>query len=657
MNKPKYILFFDNHTQKCCPDVGHGFDAEKFADDIQQIGADLVGFHAKCNQGFCYYDTKTGVRHPSLKEGHDLFGEVFNALSKRNIKVSAYFNCGLSDENGVQHPEWCKITPDDKVFHKYVLDSDITPYMRIMCVNSPYRDYLLNLIREVKEKYPVAGFLFDSFNAFPCVCKHCVEGMRKLGMDPKNPEDQKKFARLSDERLARDISEIVQPRRDGLLMFCLGLSGRNNLKYGSYLECECLPTVPCWGYDWLPAKARNLRTLTENNEPVLNMTGRFYNWGDFGSLRTDAAIEYDLFFGLANGMRPNIGDHFIPNGTYYRGIVNSLTRIYGKIKQYEPWFDEAKNPVDCALVFPTMAVTETSKAAIRMLSELNMQFDCIDPLNDWSKYDLLILADDVIIDENIREKLSAHFKKGGKVIATGTSGLDADGRNFVFEQEWGVKFKSDSTFDPAYFCMTEKYKDVTPELPLAPNTNCINVEALNGTTVASNIVAPYYNKGFDGIYSCFYTPPAQPTDLPFITLAEKVAYCSGKLFAGYFKAASVELRYVMKMMLDHLLAEPMIKVSNKLPSFGRVFVSEQPSRKMVHLLNYIPEMRGEMLIVEEALEAYNVDVKLRLDGRKVKKVYCCPDCKELDFAIDGNYINFTVPYFKGYSMTAVEFED
>ena len=71
MKKVGYALFFDNHTAKACPDVGHRFDAELFADQIEDIGADLVGFHAKCNQGFCYYDTKIGNRHPSLRLTHN----------------------------------------------------------------------------------------------------------------------------------------------------------------------------------------------------------------------------------------------------------------------------------------------------------------------------------------------------------------------------------------------------------------------------------------------------------------------------------------------------------------------------------------------------------------------------------------------------------
>lgn len=654
MKKPEFILFFDNHTQHDCYDVGHNFNAENFADNLVKIGADYIGFHARCNQGFAYYDTKIGTRHPSLREGHDLFGEVVEACKKRNIGVSAYFNCGLSNEDGVNHPEWCKITPDSQIFHKYVLNSDITPYMRIMCINSPYRDHLLKMIAEVKEKYPVSGFLFDSFNSFPCVCKHCIEGMRKAGLDHKKPEDVQKFARMSDLRLAEDICKLIEPRKNNYMTFYLGVSARNNLKFGSYLECECLPTVPCWGYDFLPAKSRYLRTLV-TDEPVLNMTGRFYNWGDFGSLRTDAALEYDLFYGLANGMRPNIGDHFIPDGTYHKGIVDRLSGVYGKLKQYNEWFKDAKNPVDIALLLPGMATTNTSKAAVRMLSELNMQFDCIDEENSWDKYKVVILPDNVVITEQIREKLAKHLQNGGKILATGLSGLNEDKTAFAFEKEWGVRFKAEKTFEPAYFRMCGSLSSLVPDLPLTANANCLEVEALDGSEVVGKIVAPYYNKGWDGIYSNFYTPPKNMTEMPFAVLANQTAYCSAQLFAGYYKAASVELRYILGAMLKHLLAEPLVEVTSGLASFSRVFVSEQPNRNMVHLLNYIPELRGEMLIVEEALEANNINIRLRLDGKKVKSVSLAPCGTALDFTVNGNYVEFTVPSIKGYGMAVVEF--
>ena len=95
MYHPRYAMFFDMHTLQTCPDVGRDFDAARFASKLKETGVDLTGFHAKCNQGFCYYDTKIGNRHPSMAPGRDIFGEVVSECGKQGIKVSAYFNCGL----------------------------------------------------------------------------------------------------------------------------------------------------------------------------------------------------------------------------------------------------------------------------------------------------------------------------------------------------------------------------------------------------------------------------------------------------------------------------------------------------------------------------------------------------------------------------------
>jgi hypothetical protein len=67
MHTPKYCLFFDNHTMKSCPDVGAGFEVEKFTDLVRECGVDYMTFHARCNQGFAYYDTQIGIKHPSLE--------------------------------------------------------------------------------------------------------------------------------------------------------------------------------------------------------------------------------------------------------------------------------------------------------------------------------------------------------------------------------------------------------------------------------------------------------------------------------------------------------------------------------------------------------------------------------------------------------------
>ena len=72
--------FFDHHMMKACPMSGIIL-ADEFA-LLAGAGVDLLGFHAKCNQGFCYFDTQIGNRHPSIPPGRDLFGEIVTACNR-----------------------------------------------------------------------------------------------------------------------------------------------------------------------------------------------------------------------------------------------------------------------------------------------------------------------------------------------------------------------------------------------------------------------------------------------------------------------------------------------------------------------------------------------------------------------------------------------
>ena len=83
-HKITYGLFYDNHTHMENPDVGRDFDAEYFTDQLLRCGVNYLGFHARCNTGMSYYDTKIGTKHPSLK--YDLFGELAKDKFPPNIK-------------------------------------------------------------------------------------------------------------------------------------------------------------------------------------------------------------------------------------------------------------------------------------------------------------------------------------------------------------------------------------------------------------------------------------------------------------------------------------------------------------------------------------------------------------------------------------------
>lgn len=645
---PKYALFYDNHTMPACPDVGEDFDVEKFTDRMKDCGVDYLTFHARDNLGMAYYNTQIGIRHPSLK--YDLFGRLAESCQRKGIALTAYINGGISSAEGIQHREWTVVDFEGREYR----DPRLTPYVRTMCYNSPYRDHLIAMVEEVVNNYPVSGLFIDCLQNFYCVCPICIKEMKQRGIDYSNKTEVGKFSELSALRLSKDIYDAAVKIKPDLLIYHNNPGYEEQADFSTYSEVECLPTAD-WGYEYLPVLSHYIRTI--DDRPILNMTGRFYNWGDFGGLRPEESIKADLYYGLANAMRPNIGGHFHPRGDMETAVFDRIEKIYKELQTREPWYDGAKNLTEVAIVYPkgiqNIRGDRHLKSAVRMLSELQQQFDVVTLASDWSKYKVLVFPDDILFDEAIAQRVKAHILSGNAVISTGSSGLSVQGRQFALEREWGVKFIGENGFDPAYFKVDGALKKGLPDMPLSLYSSGIDLQPLQKTRIESYLIKPYYNKHWDGEYAFYYTPPDKVTELPALTIHDKVAHFSHRIFSGYAEQAPVELRTIFANVLNELLPRPMIKCEN-MPSFGRVFLTSQPDRKMVHLLSYVPELRGKTQMIEEPVTVSDVKVSLRIDGKAPKRVYLAPDRKPLSYKVIDGYVQVNVPKSKGYSLLVFE---
>lgn len=649
VHQPGYCLFYDNHTMPALPDMGETFDAEEFTDRLIRCGVDYLTFHARCNLGMAYYDTKIGIRHPSLK--YDLIGKLADACKRKDIALTVYLNGGISSAEGVQHREWTTLYFDGRELR----EPRFTPYVRTMCYNTPYRDHLISMIKEIAFNYPVSGFFIDCLAPYPCVCPVCVKEMKEKGIDFNNKEEVVGFAQFSLMRLCKDISREVWAINPNYLLYFNGPGFEEQYDISTHMECECLPAGP-WGYEYLPVLSHYMRTL--GNKPVLNMNARFYNWGDFGSLRPEAAIKSELLYGLANGMRPNIGGHFHPRGDLESAVLDRIEKIYKELQTMEEWVKEAKNITEIAIVYPlkigNIRGDPQLKSAVRILSELKMQFDVVTHFSDWSRYKLLVIPDNIVFDEETAKRVKLHIASGKPVISSGISGLDPEKKRFVLQNEWGVKYLGENGDQPAYFKPSENISTGLPDMPLSLYSSGIDMEPLPGTRVEAWLVKPYFNQKWDGEYAYYYNPPDKVTELPVLTINNNVAHFSHRIFTGYSDMASVELRTFFSNVLNKFMPEPLVRFEN-LPSFSRVFVTEQPGRRMVHLLSYVPELRGSKTqIIEDDVEIHNVKISLRKNGPAPKKVYVAPGRKSLPFRMKDGYIDVTLPVMKGYCLLVFE---
>lgn len=650
MARFKYGLFYDFHTSTTIPDVGANFDVEKFTDEVKSCGVDFLTCHARCNQGNAYYDTSIGMRHPSLK--FDMFGDLAKACRRKGIKLSAYMNGSLSDEELIAHREWMTVFVDGTMVRP-----KNGPWARVACYNSPYRDHLRDMALELIRKYDVDGFFFDCLCLFPCVCEHCIKEMKELGYDYTNEESARKFSDFSVARLCRFLNDAIRSEKPDALIYFNSRPFETIVDMSSHLECECLTTT--WGYDYLYNHAHYLRTVAGPDKSVMNMNGRFHDWGDFGGLRSEVGLEYDLFYGLANGMRPDVGGHMHPRGDIDMPVFDAIRNVYKNIQQYDKWCDNAVNQAEIGIVagrnsFGSVDFNSATGSAVRMLEELKYQFDLVTDFVQWDSYKLLIFPDTVEFTEEIAKRVDKFIRNGGKVLATARSGMPAVNADVPELKGWPVKYADPLPFNPLYFNPAGDLAKGLPLMPLSVYAGGVTVKPVSDASVEMRVVKPYSNIGWDGLRANFYTPPQCETEYPFVVTSTNVIYCSCEIFNGYAKFAPHNLRKLLANMIGRLLPEPKLKAPS-LPSFARAFVQTSGNDELVHVLAYAPEIRGRSNALEDRGQLVNKEILLRLDGRKVKSVYLAPDKKRLEFSVEGKYCKVTLPFVEGYALAVFEY--
>ena len=646
MHKFKYALFYDFHTSTTNPDVGKGFDIEAFTDQVQACGVDFLTWHARCNQGNAYFNTQEGERHPALE--YDMIRQLGDACHRKGIKLSVYFNGSMSDEEFIKHRDWMCILKTGHIWHGGDSPAGFSgPWARMACYNSPYRDHIQKMVNELLDNdYPIDGFFFD-----------CLQEMAEKGIDYRDPAQLKEFAHFSVHRFSTELYDLIRAKKPDAFLFYNGRPFEEVIGMESHLECECLPTAAQWGYETLPMCAHYMRTVAGPDRSVLNMTGRFNDWGDFGGLRTEEGLKFDMLYGVANGMRPDIGGHFHPRGDLDLPVFERIRSVYQYLQQFDPWVLDAENKPEIALVYPRHGKyypkSPAATAAVRMLTELKIQFDFVSDFVPWDQYKLLIFPDDAEFTEEVAARVEKHLARGGKVLATSRSGLDPEGKQFALKS-WPVEYVGKNEMEPIYFMPAGELAEGISPMPLSVYAGGVDTRLKPGVSADMFIVKPYAKFGWDGVRSNYYDPPEKVTDKPFLVKTENIVYISAELFTGYGKRAAYQLRQLLGKAIAYLMPELKF-TSTTLPSFARAFVQQKGGTELVHILAYCPEKRCEAMALEDRITLMETEFSLRIDNDKqVKSVYLAPDRTPLEWELDGNYCKVKVPRIDGYALIVVE---
>ena len=648
-------IHLDFHTSEKIPDVAAEFDPEVFAETFRAAHVDSVTVFARCHHGWLYYPSKRFPEriHPNLKN-RNLLSEQVDALHRAGIKAPVYITVQYDYLTARTKPEWLVRRPDGShhggCFHE-------AGFYQALCVNTGYYDFLEAQTIEVMELLgeKLDGLFFDIVGTRACSCAACRKEMEERGIDFADPAETEKFGKFVIDRFRNRMSGVVRRYSKHCTIFYnaghIGPYIRESENAFSHFELESLPSG-WWGYLHFPTTARYARTL---GKPCLGMTGKFHTeWGDFHSLKNQAALEFECFKMMSFGFASSVGDQLEPCGRLNPATYQLIGNVYARLEERAEWAFPSVPVTEAALVTPEGAeanVPDCVYGASQMLEELALQFDIVDVTQDFGKYRLLILPEGLKVRTDYVKKLDAYVKKGGKIIAVCDGGM-TDGGNYP--DFFGVNYVGRSKGNDFVIANGTIGKDLPEGNEFVVEADSCRIDPVGNAEVLMWANVPYFYREGRNFCSHLYTPSSKRGRRPAVIRNGNVLLFSPKIFTQYRKKAPYWCKAMMRDAVDLLLGEQKLLRHNG-PSTVQLSLLDQPEkgRMTLHILHYIPVRKcTDMDVIEERTKTYGLEIRIA-SPYPLLSVRLVPEGTLLAVSEDGK---FTVPEVDGYQIVELAYK-
>ena len=636
-------IHLDFHTSPLIPGIGEKFDKKEFQEALKRAHVDSITLTAKCHHGYAYYPSEVNEMHPGLK--FDLIKAEMDACREIGVKTPLYLSAGFDEKEAVKHLSWLVRFSAD-----YPINFLEDARYHCLCFNTPYFDRLYNETKELMERYNPEFVFFDIVDIRPCHCNSCVAGMREKGMNPHDENDVMKYGREVFLNFTSKLNALIHSyNKDAEIFYNAGrvpMNDREFLEPDTHIELEGLPTGG-WGYDHFPTTASYVRNL---GKEYVGMTARFHrSWAEFGGYKHPNALKYETSLFLALGAKCCIGDQLHPSGKVDFPAADLIGSAYSEVEKKEEFCRGAESVADIGILS-----YKASIGAGRIMLESNFLYDFIDTDCNFSKYKLIILPDNIYLTDKLTPKLKEYLKNGGKILASGCSGFDADGK---FLGNDYLKLGEQNEFYPNYMH------------PLSPDgfTNGIagylmengsfKFEYDDSFKLICTGADSYFNRTPDHFSSHFHTAENPDSKYPGAVISDNIGYICWNIFVEYQLIGPLHCKELVTSMINALLGEnKTLKVKN-LPDRGVVTLMNQKAenRMINHLLFAHTTNRGSGTeIIEDIVPVYDIEVEIKSD-KEPTSIYFEPEHTPLEYKYENGIIKYTVPKLYIHQMVVINY--
>ncbi len=662
---PHRQIHMDFHTSPLIPEIGGVFDPDAFGKTFADARVEHVNLFGKCHHGWFYYPSKLGPMHPQLS--FDLLGAQTEALKKYGISYSVYTCVGWNEDWASRHPEWQEVSPAGLLGAKPPFERNFYQWQKLCLNNLEYREVIKAELKEEYELFHPKGFWIDIILQNECVCHACRNRAKALGFDIESAADRRKMARLAQIDYMRDIYAFVMTLDPGLHVYFNGYpyaydlndqqeyANANKRECVTFMDIESLPSTE-WGYSHFPIAVNYVNKYPTHD--VIMMNGKFHlAWGDFGSLRNLAALEYECFRAVANGAGICVGDQLHPSGALEPDVYRRIGQVFSQMEATEKWCLGTEKVAQIGVfgtVRSTQAVTNGVDLSIegvyRVLTELKYQFDIVDLTDPIDGYELLILPDRVTLTPEAAKRIDAYVQKGGKLLATGFSAAGPEG--FMLEC-LPVNYLGEGLTAPRYMDVPVGAFEGVPAMKTVAYSGGARVSAKPGAVILCETIDSYFDRSEAHFCSHRQTPPKTTGDgEPCVVLGDGVAYVSNTLFMDLAEYGAKAYKDILGSLIARLLPRPLVQ--SDLPAYAEVTLRRLGGDTVAHVLNYIVQRKCKQLdTVEDVVPLHGRTLEIRLD-RAPSAVKRLPGGEPMPFSYEDGYVRLKPEPLGGWTLFLLE---
>lgn len=431
-------------------EIDAGMDVDAVSDRIAAFGADTWLVNGGGILSFYPTDLPFQTRNPHLAEraSGDLLGDAVAAAHRRGLRLLARMDFSkVSLAIAEQHPEWCFVAPDGswQIYNGLVSVSPSAGY---------YQEKVVEILDEVLDRYDVDGFFFNWFGF-----NEIDYSGRYRGVD-QNAAVRAGFAAHSGGRELPTGPD--SPHYDLWRRYAAEVIGDLNARFAAHIrrrsphvglvrsditfhEANNQVGRPLWHHATAEAVSA-MRTSRPGVPVVVNAVAFLDMPYRLAGEQPEHFAQY-LLQTVARGANPSTYIMGVPGDIPYGAlaVAGEITRFHGR---HTDVYRGLRPCASVGLVRPDRLGQSLDRVAdsttefrgvYEALQQTHLAFDVVPQeglaelarSGELDRFEVLVLPDVTGLDEGSVQALEAVVARGGRLLLTGASGFDAEGRSVL----------------------------------------------------------------------------------------------------------------------------------------------------------------------------------------------------------------------------------